>query len=157
MTEEVCIIKLKALVIDDSRVMRNMVMDSLRKTNLGEFEFVEAGDGAEALTKFQTDTPDIVFADWNMPKMTGIEFVRRVRASKSNDHIPIVMITSEKTMGKVEEAIDRAGANAYITKPFTVVELEKKLSRIINGIAEHRNKAAAKSSGGFFSRLLGGG
>lgn len=150
-------IKLKALVIDDSRVMRSMVMDSLKKTNLGEFEFVEAGDGLEALTKFQADLPDIVFADWNMPKMTGIEFVRRVRASKSHDHIPIVMVTSEKTMGKVEEAIDRAGVNAYITKPFTVPELEKKLSRLVSNIADYRRKAAAKSSGGFFSRLLGGG
>lgn len=137
--------------------MRSMVMDSLKKTSLGEFEFVEAGDGVEALTKFQTDVPDIVFADWNMPKMTGIEFVRRVRASKGNDHVPIVMITSEKTMGKVEEAIDRAGANAYITKPFTVLELEKKLSRIVGNIVDYRRKAAAKPSGGFFSKLLGGG
>ena len=65
-------------------------------------------------------------------KMNGIEFVQKVRASnKENADLPIVMVTSEKTMGKVEEALDQAGANAYICKPFTVEQLEQKLATII--------------------------
>ena len=65
-------IQLRALVIDDSRVMRNMVMKSLTETNLAEFEFTEAGNGQEGIEMFDADTTDIIFADWNMPGMNGI-------------------------------------------------------------------------------------
>jgi two-component system chemotaxis response regulator CheY len=71
---------IRALVIDDSKVMRSMVMQSLQKTRLADFEFIEAQDGADALEKFDPDEIDIVFADWNMPNMSGIDFVREVRA-----------------------------------------------------------------------------
>ncbi|HEY3281974.1 MAG TPA: response regulator [Armatimonadota bacterium] len=148
--------KLRALVLDDSRVMRNMVMQSLNKTNLGEFEFTEAEDGEDGIRKFDPETTDIVFVDWNMPNMNGIEFVRKVRRSGKTDHIPIIMVTSEKTMGKMEEALDRAGANAYITKPFTVDKLEKKLQKLVEGIAERRASPPAQKQGGFFSKLMGG-
>lgn len=146
--------KLKALVIDDSRVMRNMVMQNLNKTGLAEFEFVEAGDGAEGLAKFDAGDIDICFVDWNMPNMTGIEFVRQIRAKGNTEHIPLVMVTSEKSMGKVEEALDQAGANAYISKPFTPQEMEHKLQKLIEEIGAAQTPAAS-SGGGFFSRLLG--
>jgi two-component system, chemotaxis family, chemotaxis protein CheY len=143
--------KLRALVLDDSRVMRSMVMQSLRSTNLAEFEFTEAEDGVEGIAKFDPRTTDIVFADWNMPNMSGIEFVRRVRSTGKTDHIPIVMVTSEKTMGKIEEALDEARASAYICKPFTVEYLHQKLTPIINGMAEKQKKPS-----GFFGKLVGG-
>jgi two-component system chemotaxis response regulator CheY len=140
--------KMRAMVVDDSRVMRNMVMQALRKTRLAEFEFVEAEDGADALKKFNPSGLDIVFADWNMPNMNGIDFVRHVRAMANTDHIPIVMVTSEKAMGKVETALDEAGANEYICKPFTVEQLERKLSGLFAEIAQNQQK-----SSGFFSKL----
>lgn len=147
--------KLRALVIDDSRVMRNMVMESLRRTQLAEFEFTEAEDGSDALGKFNVKTTDIVFVDWNMPKMSGIDFVRKARALGKTEHIPIVMVTSEKAIGKVEEALDKAGATAYISKPFTVEYMQKKLSPIIDEVSKRQvDKPAA--SGGFFSKLVGG-
>ena len=139
--------KIKALVIDDSRVMRMMVMKSLNQTQLAEFEFVEAEDGADGLTKLSANRPNIVFVDWNMPKMTGIDFVRQARASTENDTVPLVMVTSEKAMGKVMEAIDQAGANGYICKPFTVEEMNQKLSPIF---------AKMEEKGGLFSKLIGG-
>jgi two-component system chemotaxis response regulator CheY len=145
--------KVKALVIDDSRVMRNMVMQSLIKSRLAEFEFVEAEDGAVALGKFNPDEIDIAFVDWNMPNMTGIEFVRQVRARGDNAHIPLVMVTSEKTMGKIEEALDAAGASAYVCKPFTPDELTHKLHKIFEGMeARHQPQA---QSGGLLGRLFG--
>src|SRR5262249_23047727 len=122
-------LQVKALVVDDSRVMRNMVMKSLTQSRLAEFEFVEAGDSAKALEKFNPQEIDIAFVDWNMPNMTGIEFVRQARAKGNTEHIPMIMVTSEKTMGKMEEALDQAGANAYICKPFTVEELQHKLTK----------------------------
>lgn len=144
--------KLTALVIDDSRVMRKMVMTSLERANLAEFEFIEAEDGADALNKFDPKTTDIAFVDWNMPKMSGIDFVRKVRSMKNTRHIPLVMVTSEKAMGKVEDALDDAGANSYICKPFTELDMQRKLSNLIKGISERRKKPS-----GFFGKLGGGG
>ena len=128
--------KLRALVIDDSRVMRAMVMQSLQQTHLADFEFTEAVDGADALQKFNPKKTDIVFADWNMPNMTGIEFVREVRSNGKTEHIPIIMVTSEKTVSKVEEALDQAGATMFISKPFTVDYLLKKLGPVIDDLEQ---------------------
>ena len=144
--------KLRALVIDDSRVMRNMVMESLRRTQLAEFEFTEAEDGSDALTKFNPKSTDIVFVDWNMPKMSGIDFVRKVRTTHKNCDVPIVMVTSEKSVGKVEEALDMAGANAYIAKPFTVEYMQKKISPLVN---ELEAKSSSKKGKGFCGKLMG--
>jgi two-component system chemotaxis response regulator CheY len=126
--------KLRALVVDDSRVMRMMVKDSLSKTNLAEFEFTEAVDGADALDKFNPKKTDIIFADWNMPNMSGVDFAREVRAMGNTEHIPIVMVTSEKTMSKIEEALDSAGANAFISKPFTVEYMLRKIGPVIRAL-----------------------
>ena len=128
------LLKLKALVVDDSRVMRTMVMESLKKTQLAEFEFVEAEDGRDALDKMAAHPIHIAFVDWNMPNMTGIEFVRAARAKAKEEKefpIPMVMVTSEKTMGKIEEAMDQAGADGFIIKPFTADEMAKKLAKVV--------------------------
>ena len=83
-------ITIKALVIDDSRIMRSMVMDGLTKAKLAQFEFVEAEDGEDALAKFNPDQIHIAFVDWNMPKMSGVDFVRKVRALPADtEHIPL--------------------------------------------------------------------
>ncbi len=141
--------KLTALVIDDSRIMRTMVMNSLGKAELAEFEFIEAEDGLDALEKFDPKAVDIIFADWNMPRMNGIDFVRKVRANKKNLHIPIIMVTSEQTVGKMNEALGRAGASAYICKPFTVQDLQRKIGKLINEVPDRSVKPT-----GFFNRLM---
>ena len=140
--------KLKALVIDDSGVVRNMVMRSLREMGLASFVFVEAENGVDALKKFDPKSTDIVFVDWNMPKMSGFDFVRKVRAKENAERIPIVMITSERSMEKIEEALNYAGVDAYITKPFTVDQLSQKLGQMIKDIARKRSRGS-----GFFSKL----
>lgn len=144
--------EMKAMVIDDSRVMRMMVMKSLRETQLAEFEFTEAEDGEDALAKYEAAQPEILFVDWNMPKMSGIEFVRKVRETVDASEVPIIMVTSEKTMGKVEEALDSAGANEYICKPFTVEQLTAKLGGIIEQIEANKS---GSGGGGFFSKFRG--
>jgi two-component system chemotaxis response regulator CheY len=144
--------KLKALVVDDSRIMRTMVMRLLGESKLAEFEFVEAEDGADALRKFTANVPDIAFVDWNMPNMNGIDFVHKVRSNRETRHVPVVMVTSERTMGKMQDALDRAGASAYICKPFTVEELKQKLTKLIAAMPEKKEKPA-----GFFGKLMGDG
>ena len=119
---------LRALVIDDSRVMRKLVMKSLNETELAHFQFIEAEDGVDALAKFDPETVDIVFADINMPKMDGIEFVHKVRAHNKGAHVPIIMITSEKTMDKVEAALDSAGLCVFIA--FAILDIPEGLEAI---------------------------
>ena len=123
--------KLRALIVDDSRVMRNMVIQSLERAKLASFEFTQAEDGLDALDKYDPEMIDIIFADINMPNMDGIDFVTKVRQMKNGSEIPIIMITSEKTVGKMEAALDVAGANTYICKPFTVDELRWKVGKLI--------------------------
>lgn len=127
-------IALKALVVDDSRVMRNMMMQSLRHTRLAEFEFIEAVDGPDAMEKFDPVEIDIAFVDWNMPQMTGLEFVRQVRSLGTNRHIPMVMITSEKSSSRIEESLRNTGANGYICKHHSVDELQEQLQKLIDQI-----------------------
>lgn len=158
-------VTIKALVIDDSRIMRGLVKENLKKTELADFEFTEASDGAEAIDIFDPDRIDIVFADWNMPKMNGIEFARYVRSLSYASHIPVVMITSESAEGRSQEAFDSARITCYITKPFTLEQVKEKVTPIIDKIVHHRNAAKApvpavlkpapvQPTGGFFSKLL---
>ncbi len=138
---------INALVVDDSGVMRKMVMRNLTESRMARFTFTEAKDGADALEKFDPKHTDIVFLDWNMPNMSGIEVVRKLRATVKK-HIPIVMITTEGTMGKVEEALDDAGADGYIVKPFTAEVVRKKLEPVLAKLEQTQKK-----SGGFFGKL----
>jgi two-component system chemotaxis response regulator CheY len=140
-------IDIHAMVVDDSGIMRKMVMRSLNDTKLATFVYTEATDGADALTKFDPQTIQMLFVDWNMPKMNGIDFVRKVRGEKASD-VPIIMITTEGTMGKVEEAMSQCGVNGYVVKPFTVEMLQKKLEPIFDKLAEAKQKPA-----GFFGKL----
>lgn len=157
-------LKLRTLVIDDSRIMRNMVKDHLQKTELADFEFTEAGDGSEAIDIFDPDNIDIVFVDWNMPKMNGIEFARHVRSLGYANHVPVIMITSESAEGRQESAYEAARITCYITKPFTLEQVKEKIAPVIEKLAQRQQVATAKApvpvtppkaSGGFFSKLMG--
>lgn len=156
------LIQLRALIVDDSRIMRSMVMKSLQETNLAEFEFVEADGGQEAMEKFDPDVIDIIFVDWNMPGMNGIEFARQVRSMSWAHHVPVIMITSESGEGKQQDAFDKARITCYITKPFTVEEMHEKVEPLIEKVRNHKEESkavappppAATSGGGFFSKLL---
>lgn len=120
--------KIKSLVVDDSKIMRSAVKRALDQLMIADFEYVEAKDGQDALEKF-TDDIQIIFLDWNMPNMTGVEFSRAIREKGNTDHIPIIMVTAEKSMGKVDKALNEGGASEYITKPFTADKMYKTISR----------------------------
>lgn len=144
--------KVKALVVDDSKIMRSAVKRALDQLMIAEFEYEEAMDGQDALEKF-SDEIDIMFVDWNMPKMTGVEFSRAVRDKGNTDHIPIIMVTAEKSMGKVDTALNEGGANEYLTKPFTADKMHKTISRYFDDQGNLiSNKKEEKKS--FFSNIL---
>ncbi len=146
--------KIKALVVDDSKIMRSAVKRALNQLMVAEFEYVEAMDGEDALDKFNNEEIQIMFVDWNMPKMTGVEFSKAVRDTGNTD-IPIIMVTAEKSMGKVDKALNEGGANEYITKPFTADKMFKAISRYID---EDGNMATDNEQGeekkGFFQSIL---
>jgi two-component system chemotaxis response regulator CheY len=115
---------MKAIVIDDSRATRMILKRALGAQG---FEVVEAGDGKQALDELAKTGPlDLALVDWNMPVMTGYEFVKEVRARKDMDRMAIMMVTTESEMSQVQKALD-AGANEYVMKPFTDQVLQEKL------------------------------
>lgn len=115
---------MKALVIDDSRAVRMILRKYLQ--DLG-FEVVEAEDGQQALDRL-SEFPDIALAlvDWNMPVMTGLEFVKRVRSNMLYQDIKLMMVTTEAELDRVVLALE-SGADEYVMKPFTQEIIEEKL------------------------------
>jgi two-component system chemotaxis response regulator CheY len=106
----------KILVTDDSRVMRQIVIRTLRQAGYDDHEIIQAGDGREALQMVGSEKPDLVLSDWNMPEMTGIECLEALRASGSQ--VPFGFVTSEGSPEMREKAAN-AGALFLIAKPFT--------------------------------------
>jgi len=115
---------MQALVVDDSRAIRRIVGDMMRR--LG-FDVHEAGHGLEALERLKViDSPDVMLVDWNMPEMNGIEFIRAVRAQPQYSDVPIMMVTTETEMDRMAQAFV-AGANEYVMKPFDQETIAGKL------------------------------
>lgn len=116
---------MKALIIDDSRTTRAIIARLLQ--GLG-YETSEAANGADALARLEAHgVPDIAFVDWNMPEMTGLEFVQHARQDRCHDGMQIIMVTSENETAFIAAALE-AGANEYLMKPFTREGLEEKIA-----------------------------
>lgn len=115
---------MKALVIDDSRVMRRIISGHLK--GLG-FEVQEAGDGQQALDVLESGgAVDLACIDWNMPVMDGLTFVTEVRSRKQWRDVTLMMVTTESEYGQIVRAL-AAGAHEYLIKPFTPDALLEKL------------------------------
>ncbi len=119
----------KVIVVDDSSVMRQIIKNNLKQLGFEQSNLVDAEDGEQALKKMNEDDVDLVISDWNMPKMTGIEFLREIRADGSMKELPFLMVTSEADKEKIMEAV-QAGVNQYIVKPFNATQLEEKIKEI---------------------------
>lgn len=117
----------KALVVDDSSTVRLIVSKMLKA--LG-YDSVQAANGLLALDELAKN-PDVTLAlvDWNMPVMSGLEFVQHARKSTDAANLRIVMVTTETEMHQVSKAIE-AGVDEYIMKPFTKEIFEEKLAML---------------------------
>ena len=102
------------LVVDDSSVIRKVARRILEGL---DFQIIEAEDGEKALEVCKRGLPEAILLDWNMPVMTGIEFLRRLRAEPDGEAPVVVFCTVENDLAHIREALD-AGANEYIMKPF---------------------------------------
>ena len=115
------------LVVDDAATMRRIVRGLLRE--LGYKNIREADDGTTALDELKRKKADLVVADWNMPKMTGIDLLRTIRGDGGLKDIPVLMVTAEAKQENIVEAV-QAGVSNYILKPFNAKTLEEKLNKI---------------------------
>jgi two-component system chemotaxis response regulator CheY len=120
---------MKILVADDSRVMRQIVIRTLRQAGFSGHDLVEAADGQEALEMVQSESPDLVLSDWNMPRMNGIDLLRELRGSGQD--VPFGFVTSEGSPDMREKA-EAAGALFLIAKPFSAESFREVLEPILD-------------------------
>ena len=118
---------MQVLIVDDFSTMRRIVKNILRQ--LGFVNISEADDGTTAWEVLQKQKIDFVVSDWNMPQMTGIELLRKVRADPKLGNMPFLMVTAEAQQENILEAAQAKVSN-YIVKPFTADTLKKKIDKI---------------------------
>ncbi len=118
---------MRVLIVDDFSTMRRIVRNILRQ--LGFNNVVEADDGSTAWEVLNREKIDFIVSDWNMPEMTGIELLRKVRASEQFGKLPFLMVTAEAQQENILEAV-QAGVSNYIVKPFTADTMKQKIDKI---------------------------
>lgn len=120
---------MKILAVDDSSTMRRIILNTLKR--IGHEDVIEAEDGADAYAKLEVEEGiEFIITDWNMPNMSGLEFVNKVRGGPFRD-LPILMVTTRSIKEDIIDAM-KAGVNSYIVKPFTPQTLEEKINQILN-------------------------
>src|SRR5712672_743732 len=108
---------IRALIVDDSSVMRKIVERSLRQAGIDLSDVFQAGNGAEALGVLRDSKVDLILCDINMPVMDGLEFIKQLPGVENAKGVPVVMITTEGSESHVVQALS-CGARGYIRKPF---------------------------------------
>jgi two-component system chemotaxis response regulator CheY len=114
------------LIVDDSRVVRKVARRILEGF---KFAIEEAADGQVAIEVCQRQMPDAILLDWNMPVMSGIEFLRALRKMNGGEAPIVVFCTTENDFTHIQEAV-ASGANEYIMKPFDTEILEAKFQQV---------------------------
>jgi two-component system chemotaxis response regulator CheY len=114
------------MVVDDSKVVRKVARRIVE--DLG-FSCQEAEDGQQAYEMCQQELPDSILLDWNMPVMSGIEFLEKLRMIEGGDKPLVIFCTTENDMAHIQRAM-MSGANEYIMKPFDADIIESKFMQI---------------------------
>lgn len=118
---------MRILVVDDFATMRRIIGGMLRELKFSDI--VEADDGLSAWDALQRGGIDFIVSDWNMPRMTGIELLRKVRESEEFRDIPFLMVTAESQQENILEAVQAKVSN-YVVKPFTAATMQQKIEKI---------------------------
>lgn len=117
---------MKVLVVDDSMVMRKVLIGALSRAEITDVD--QAADGEEGVRMTQETEYDLVLMDWNMPKMLGIDAIREIRAAGHT--MPIIMVTTEAEKARVVDAL-KAGATNYVIKPFEPAAIVSKIRDVL--------------------------
>jgi two-component system chemotaxis response regulator CheY len=117
---------MRILAIDDTRTLRELLCRTLRAAR---YDVVEAENGEEGLSRFAEARPDVVITDLNMPVLDGIEFTRAVRSRSDGGEVPIIILTTESA-AEIKAEGRKAGATAWMVKPFDPQKLLDMLGRL---------------------------
>ena len=120
--------KIKILLVDDMSSMKNLIREVLKQ--MGFVKIATAANGKEGLDKAKRIEFDLIISDWDMPVMTGIEFLKAVRNEKAIANTPFLMLTANANKEKVVVAL-QAKVTDYIAKPFQPIALVEKVKKII--------------------------
>jgi len=118
------------LVVDDYRTMVRIIRNFLKQ--IGYENVDEASDGTEALEKIRAKGYGLVISDWNMEPMTGLDLLKELRADKTHEKTPFIMVTAESKADNVIAA-KQAGVDNYIVKPFNAATLKSKIQTVLGG------------------------
>jgi len=115
------------LYIEDNEVNRRLVQDLLRLTS---YKLLEAVDGESGMAMARQERPDLILMDVQLPKISGIEATRTLRAEPATAKTPIIAITSFALAGDEQKALE-AGATAYMAKPYSPLDLLQLIRRLL--------------------------
>jgi two-component system chemotaxis response regulator CheY len=124
--------RMKVLVADDFATMRKIVRNILKQ--IGFDNIVEAEDGQAAVQVLKNENIGLVVTDWNMPNMSGLELLEKIRSDPKTANLPVLMVTAEGLKENVVAAV-KAGVNNYVVKPFTAEILQEKIEQIFKKLA----------------------
>ena len=120
--------EMEVLVVDDQQMMRRIVISLLKQ--LGIIRVREASDGRTALAQLEEGPVDLILSDWNMEGMSGLEFLKAVRADDKYKHLPFIMVTGENKVTNIVAAKE-AGVSNYMVKPFSAATLKTKILSVL--------------------------
>ncbi len=120
-------LNMKVLVVDDFATMRRILRNILKQ--IGFINISEADDGKSALNVLKKEKFDLILCDWNMPEMSGLELLNKVKSDDELKNIPFVMVTAEAQKDNIVKAV-KAGVNSYVVKPFTAETISEKLQKV---------------------------
>ena len=123
-------LNMKVLIVDDFATMRRILKNILKQ--IGFSNIAEAEDGKTALAQLKNEKFDLVLCDWNMPEMTGLELLQKVRSDDELKETPFVMVTAEAQKENILDAV-KTGVSNYVVKPFTAETIGEKLKKVFDG------------------------
>jgi two-component system chemotaxis response regulator CheY len=121
---------IRVLVVDDSRATRRFICRVVELSGIEVEEFLQAGDGEEALALLRGDPVDLVLTDINMPKMNGEQFLRAMKSEPGMSRIPVVVVSTDATDNR-RARVFALGACGYVFKPVTPEALQRELDRVL--------------------------
>jgi len=123
--------KMTIVIADDSRTARFLIRQYLEMVGFYQAEFIEAENGRQALQMLKDNQADILFTDYKMPEMDGLDLLRRVKASPALHDLPVIVITSFANQAKIDE-LSENGAFAVLQKPLSLSKLHETLKPFLS-------------------------
>ncbi len=127
---------IKVLIVDDEEAIREMISVALE---LAGFQWIEAENAQVAHSRIVDERPDLILLDWMLPGVSGIELARRLKRDEATGEIPIIMLTAKSEEDNKIQGLD-AGADDYITKPFSTRELISRINAVLRRAQGDRTK-----------------